>query len=76
MKNKSDVLPIVIKFHSLVEKFFYLPIKNFQANWGGGFQALTTYLSTNGISQRVSCPYTLEENGCTECKHRHIVEIG
>lgn len=37
MKNKSDVLPIFIEFHSLVEKFFDLPIKSFQTDWDGEF---------------------------------------
>lgn len=34
------------------------------------------YLRDNGITQRSSCPYTHEQNGCAERKHRHIVETG
>lgn len=36
---------------------------------------MSTYLSENGICQRSSCPYTLEQNGCAERKHKHIVEM-
>nr|AAU90288.2 Polyprotein, putative [Solanum demissum] len=45
-------------------------------DWGGEYQALTNYLRDNGIVQRSSCPYTPEQNGCAERKHRHIVETG
>lgn len=76
LKQKSDVLPIFIQFRTLVEKYFGLPIKNFQSDWGGEFQSLTSYLRQNGITQRVSCPYTPEQNGCAERKHRHVVELG
>lgn len=33
-------------------------------------------LSNNDIIHQVFCPFTLEQNGCAERKHRHIVEIG
>ena len=65
-----------IQFPTLIEKYFGCPIKSFQADWGGEFQALTSYLRDNGITQRSFCPYTPEQNGCAERKHRHIVETG
>ena len=37
---------------------------------------MTSFLSEHGITQCSSCPYTPEQNGCTERKHRHIVETG
>lgn len=43
---------------------------------GGEFRSLTNYLKDNGITQRVSCPYTPKQNGCAERKHRHIVKLG
>ncbi len=76
MKRKYDVLNIFIQFKHLVEKYFTLPIKCFQADWGGEYQALTNYLREHGISQRISYPHTPKQNGCAERKHRHIVEIG
>ena len=64
---------------------FYLPLLNFekqlsakilsfQSDWGGEFQAVTTYLKEHGIHHRISCPYTPEQNETAERKHRHLIE--
>ncbi|CAJ2640052.1 unnamed protein product [Trifolium pratense] len=34
------------------------------------------HLTYSGIAQQLSCPYTPEQNGLAERKHRHIVETG
>lgn len=34
------------------------------------------FLEANGIVHRVSCPYTPEQYGTAERKHRHVVETG
>ena len=33
-----------------------------------------SYLSQHGISHHLSCPYTPQQNGVVERKHRHVVE--
>lgn len=76
LKRKSDVLSTFIKFRKFVETFFGRQIKMFQCDWGGEFRSLATYLAANGISLRLSCPYTPQQNGCAERKHRHVVETG
>lgn len=76
LKQKSEVLSVFIQFRTHVEKYFGVPIKNFQSDWGGEYRSLTTYLKQHGITQRVSCPHTPEQNGCAERKHRHLVELG
>ncbi|KAF2324207.1 hypothetical protein GH714_010042 [Hevea brasiliensis] len=65
-----------VSFRKFVETFFDRKIKMFQCDWGGEFRSLATYLADNGISLRLSCPYTPQQNGCAERKHRHIVETG
>lgn len=35
---------------------------------------LSRYLVSNGILHQMSCPYTPEQNGLAERKHRHIIE--
>jgi transposase InsO family protein len=35
-----------------------------------------TLLESNGITHRISCPYTAQQNGLVERKHRHVVEMG
>ena len=33
-----------------------------------------TFLESKGIIHRISCPYTPQQNGIFERKHRHLVE--
>lgn len=33
-------------------------------------------LSTNGVTHQISRPFTPEQNGCAERKHRRIIETG
>jgi transposase InsO family protein len=73
---KSDVSTIFIQFQSYVENFFSLKIKSVQSDWGGEYRTLQTILHKRGISHRISCPYTRQQNGAVECKHHHIVETG
>ena len=53
---------------------FLLNFFSFQSDLGGEFQALNKYLKQHGICHRLSCPYTLEQNGIDERKHRHLIE--
>ncbi|CAN1131585.1 Retrovirus-related Pol polyprotein from transposon RE2 [Linum perenne] len=76
LRYKSQLMSVFIQFRQLVEKHFDRPIKIFQSDWGGEFQRLTSYLAAHGIVHRSSCPYTPEQNGCAERKHRHIVDNG
>lgn len=76
LQHKSDVYATFVKFKAFVEKFFDSKIKIFQCDWGGEFRSLVPFLSDNGISLRVSCPHTPQQNGCVERKHRHVVETG
>ena len=39
-------------------------------------KAFTTFLQHHGIVRQISCPYTAQQNGKVERKHRHIVEMG
>ncbi|KAK9200192.1 hypothetical protein WN944_015388 [Citrus x changshan-huyou] len=42
----------------------------------GKYMALKDYLSLHGISHLTTPPHTLEHNGYSERRHRHIVETG
>jgi hypothetical protein len=61
--NKSDVTSIFIRFKSYVECFFGLKIKSIQSDWGGEYRPFTKLLQSHGISHRVSCPHTHQQNG-------------
>lgn len=50
--------------------------KQIQSDWGGKYKSFTSVLAEEGILHRVPCPHTSKQNGVTESKHRHIVEVG
>ena len=74
LRRKSDVLNTFTEFKMKAENQLSAKIISFQFDWGGEFQALATYLKEHGIHHRISCPYTPEQNGSAERKHRHIIE--
>jgi transposase InsO family protein len=78
LSQKSDVFTSFMKFKSLVENQFSTQIKQLQSDGGGEFlsKQFTSLLETNGIFHRISCPYTAQQNGLAERKHRHVVEMG
>jgi hypothetical protein len=47
-----------------------------QSDWGGKCFTLNKYLSEQGITHRISCPHTHQQNGAIGRKHQHIVETG
>jgi hypothetical protein len=73
---KGDVTRIFQKFKNYVECFFKEKIRTVQSDWGGEYRPFHTLLQSLGISHRVSCPHTHQQNGKIEHKHRHIVETG
>lgn len=60
----------------MVELQFQKKIKALQTDAGKEYLAFSTSLKDHGIIHRLSCPYTHEQNGSPERKHRHIIEIG
>ena len=36
----------------------------------------TSFFTSNGILHRLTCPYTSQQNGVAERKHRHVMDIG
>jgi hypothetical protein len=76
--SKSQVFSSFVKFKLLVEKQFNTSIKQFQSDNGGEYTSnqFKQYLNQHGILHRLTCPYTSQQNGIAERKHRHIVELG
>jgi len=50
----------------------------FQCDGGGEFinKQFVSHLTSCGIKQLISCPYTPQQNGLAERKHRHVTELG
>jgi hypothetical protein len=60
---KADVTSIFLKFQVYVEPFFDSRIKSIQSDWGGEYLPLNKLLQSLGISHRISCPHTHQQNG-------------
>ncbi|CAB4283059.1 unnamed protein product [Prunus armeniaca] len=78
LTKKSDVLGTFVIFKRMVEKRLNCTIKMLQIDGGGEFTSrmFLNFLREHGISYQISCPYTPQQNGVVERKHRHIVEMG
>lgn len=78
LKQMSDVALSFIKFKCLVENLFFHKIKQLQTDNGGEYLSHTfkSFLDTNGIFHRLTCPHTSKQNGISKRKHRHIIETG
>ncbi|KAG8087751.1 hypothetical protein GUJ93_ZPchr0010g8326 [Zizania palustris] len=76
LKHKSDVEFAFIQFKHLAENQLNAKIKAVQSDGGGEYVKLHSLFVSAGITHRVSCPHTSQQNGVAERKHRHLVETG
>ncbi|CAA7036250.1 unnamed protein product [Microthlaspi erraticum] len=78
LRAKSEFYSVFTAFQKLVETQFSTKIKVFQSDGGGEFinKRLQSHFVECGIKHLVSCPYTPQQNGLAERKHRHLVELG
>ncbi|KAJ4816146.1 hypothetical protein LUZ62_028712 [Rhynchospora pubera] len=73
MANKSDVVSIFSGFKVQVENLFGCTIKVLRTDGGAEFKPIGTRFPQ--IIHQTSCPHTPQQNGISERKHRHIVEL-
>ena len=78
LKYKSDFAHTFKVFQVLVENQYQTKIGTFQCDGGGEFisKQFIEHLQKCGIQQLLSCPYTPQQYGLAERKHRPIVELG
>ncbi|GAU51268.1 hypothetical protein TSUD_412550 [Trifolium subterraneum] len=76
LKQKSDTIHAFIQFKNLAENQFNKKIKIIQCDGGGEYKAVQKVSIEAGIQFRMSCPYTSQQNGRAERKHRHVAELG
>ena len=62
----------------MAETQFSSKIKVLRTNNGSKYinTEFQSFCSTSGILHQSSCPHTPKQNGVSERKHRHVVEIG
>ena len=73
---QSQVTYMFILFQNHVELALNRKIKCVQSDWGGEYRPLAKFLEQKGITFRHPCPHIYQQNGISERKHRHIVEMG
>jgi hypothetical protein len=78
IQHKSDAYHCFVKFKTLVETQFSTKIQQLQSDGGGEYTShlFQSFLTSNGILHRKSCPHTSQQNGLAERKLRHILETG
>ncbi|KAI0492295.1 hypothetical protein KFK09_026565 [Dendrobium nobile] len=75
--HKSDVTNTFIQFVTFIERQTNRKIKIIRSDGGGEFvnNHFQTFTKNAGIMHQTSCPYTPEQNGIAERKHRHIITM-
>lgn len=74
--TKSEVEKTFTHFQAHVERLLNKKITCVQTDGGGEYEKLHSHFQHEGISHRVSCPHSHQQNGSAERKHRHVVEVG
>ncbi|KAE8690865.1 hypothetical protein F3Y22_tig00110893pilonHSYRG00648 [Hibiscus syriacus] len=62
LKDKSQAAYAFQLFQQLVKTQFGLQIVSVQSDWGGEYLPLSRILAEAGISHRITCPHTSEQN--------------
>lgn len=77
LHSKSEAFQAFHTFKQQVENLFDLKIKSLRCDNGGEYCStkFQQFLQAHGITQQFSCPYTPEQNGLAERKHRHILDL-
>lgn len=77
LKNKSDVCVCVSLFLKFVRTQFGKTVKKVRSDNGTEFvnSVCANMFKEGGIIHQRSCPYTPQQNGVAERKHRHILEV-
>ena len=76
LHHKTDVFHIFSKFLTMVPTQFKTRVKTIRSDNGGEFLStrFKTLLNSYGVIHHRSCPYTPQQNGIVERKHRHLLD--
>ncbi|GJT37651.1 putative RNA-directed DNA polymerase [Tanacetum coccineum] len=77
LKTKDEVCNMFKSFHSLLLTQFNCKIKNVRSDNGTEFvnNNMDMFFNHNGIIHQTTCPYTPQQNGIVERKHRHLLNV-
>ncbi|KAJ0922526.1 putative RNA-directed DNA polymerase [Helianthus annuus] len=77
MEHKNEVFDNIKSFFNMIKTQFGKTIKTFRSDNGTEFVNHQTknFFNTNGIIHQTTCPYTPQQNGIVERKHRHLLNV-
>lgn len=77
MKTKTEAAYFLVMFYNMVETQFGKRVKRIRTDNGSEFrsQHMLDFYMKHGILLETSCPYTPQQNGVVERKHRHLLEM-
>lgn len=77
LKEKSETPRVFINFHAMIKNQFQTSVHTFRTDNGREYfnTVLGQYLATNGIIHQSSCADSPQQNGDSERKNRHLLEV-
>ncbi|GJV69522.1 putative RNA-directed DNA polymerase [Tanacetum coccineum] len=77
LKTKDEVFDCIVNFIKLIHNQFNAKIRTFRSDNGTEFvnKKMFSLLADMGIIHQTSCPHTPQQNGITERKHRHLLNV-
>lgn len=78
MRYKSEVGRLLTSFCNMTKTQFDTRVKRIRTDNGSEFKSIymIEFYRDQGIILENSCPYTPQQNGVVERKHRHLLEMG
>lgn len=76
LKQKSETVQAFIQFKVLAKNHYNKRVKVIQCDGGGEYKPVQRLAIEVDIGFRISSPYTSQQNGRAERKHKHIDEFG
>ncbi|PKU68032.1 Retrovirus-related Pol polyprotein from transposon TNT 1-94 [Dendrobium catenatum] len=75
LMHKFEVTNIFIQFVHFIERQTKYKVQTVRIDGGGEFvnHHFQSFTKSTGIKHQISCPYTPEQNGTAERKHRHKI---
>lgn len=73
MTHKSEVPKIFSLFKAQIENLLNTTIQTLRTDGGTEYKPIHTQYPQ--IQHQTTCPYTSQQNGVSERKHRHIIEL-
>ena len=77
LHHRSKLVSIYQTFHKMIEAQFNRIVKVFRSDNAQEYndKSFISFLDSHGTLTQGSCPYTSQQNGCAEQKHRHILDV-